>query len=197
MISTSNTATLSKLSKAMDGQIARANLISGLKSRVADAHELKLAQVEAREIITKVGEDCQRQFQAQLSYIVTRCLQEVFEDGNLQFRLIYEQKRNQTEVRAVISDGTGNDYDPLRSKGGGLVDVASFGLRLACLMLRRPQPAKVLILDEPFKWVSAGYQHNVSRMLQNLSGEFGMQILMVSHLPELLEAGTVVEIRKS
>lgn len=185
----------SKLSRAKIAREELGKLVDSLTSNVVDTEALLQAKQEARDVITAVAEDCQRQCQNQISYVVTRCLKAVFRDQPIRFRLIFEHKRNQTEVRAVFTDEHGRDYDPLEACGGGMVDVAAFGLRLACLMLRRPKPDRVLVLDEPFKWVSAGYRKNVAQMLRDLATKFDMQIVLITHLPELVEAGdNLVEI---
>jgi DNA repair exonuclease SbcCD ATPase subunit len=81
----------------------------------------------------------------------------------------------------------------LNSTGGGVVDVASFALRVACLILHRPRLSKVMVLDEPFKFVSAQYRDRVRTMLERLSQDLDMQIIMVSHIDEL-ETGKVIEL---
>lgn len=75
-----------------------------------------------------------------------------------------------------------------------MLDVAAFGLRLACLMLSRPRPARVLVLDEPFKFVSSSYRENLVALLTELSDEFGLQIVLITHLPELMSFANKVEI---
>ena len=86
------------------------------------------------------------------------------------------------------------ELDPLQSCGGGILDVAAFGLRLACLMLQRPQPARVLILDEPFRFVSSHYRSNVRALLSELSQEMGVQIIMVTHIEEFMDFENRIEV---
>ncbi len=71
--------------------------------------------------------------------------------------------------------------DPLTASGGGVVDVAAFALRAACLMLHRPRLTKLLVLDEPFRFVSAEYQDNIRSMLEQLAQDLGLQIILVTH----------------
>jgi len=85
------------------------------------------------------------------------------------------------------------EVDPMNACGGGMVDVAAFALRVACLMLHRPRLAKVVVLDESFKFVSAQYRDNVRSMLEGLAEDMGLQILQVTHISEL-ETGTIIEI---
>lgn len=136
---------------------------------------------------------CQTQVQERVSSIVTRCLETIFTESKYTFRLIFEEKRNQTEVRCVLYDQQGNEYDPVNSTGGGVMDVVSFGLRVACLMLQKPQAAKVLIMDEPVKNLSLQYRAPMLGLLKSLAEELGMQFIMVTHIEEFLD-GNVIEI---
>jgi ABC-type sulfate/molybdate transport systems ATPase subunit len=85
------------------------------------------------------------------------------------------------------------NVDPLTASGGGVIDVAAFALRVACLMLHRPKLSKVVVLDEPFRFVSAQYQDNVRTMLEELTRDLKMQIVMVSH-NENLATGEIIEL---
>lgn len=154
------------------------------------ALELKHSQ-DAREVLQLMAQAVQQQAHAKISAVVSRCLSAVFDDP-YQFQIQFEMKRGKTEasLRFVRRD---LDVDPLSAAGGGVVDVASFALRVACLVLSRPRLSRVLVLDEPLKYVSAQYQENVRSMLEQLSKDMGIQIVMVTHV-EGLATGEVVEL---
>lgn len=152
------------------------------------------ALLKVKEIVQTISLDCQQQCQRRIAHVVTRCLEAVFGEGSMRFALLFEQKRGQTEVRGVLLDPEGHELDPLNSCGGGVLDVAAFGLRLACMMLMRPRPARVLVLDEPFKFLSTTYRPAIVQLLQELSLEMDVQVIMVTHLPELMAMGHRVEI---
>jgi DNA repair exonuclease SbcCD ATPase subunit len=107
---------------------------------------------------------------------------------------VFELKRGQTEARAVLIDAQGNELDPVQSVGGGILDVVTFGLRLACLALMRPRPAQVLILDEPFRFLSEQYRENVKRLMVELSEELGIQIILVTHISEFMDVGHLITV---
>ena len=69
--------------------------------------------------------------------------------------------------------------------GGGVVDVVCFALRVVAWSLSQTSP--VLILDEPFKWVSMGLRPICGQLLRGISDRLGLQIIMVTHDPELVE----------
>lgn len=136
---------------------------------------------------------CQQNCKASIENLVTRCLEAVFPENRYRFNLVFERKRDQTEARIVLVDGEGNEYDPLRANGGGVLDVIAFSLRLATLMMRVPQPSKVLVLDEPFRCVSADHRGRIADLLVSLASELGFQIIMVTHMRELA-CGNVIEL---
>jgi ABC-type glutathione transport system ATPase component len=153
-------------------------------------HVLQRTQ-DAQEILQLIAQAVQQRAHERLSAVVTKCLESVFEDP-YQFKIEFERKRGRTEASLRFTRRE-LDADPLSSTGGGVVDVAAFALRVACLMLHRPRLSKVVILDEPFKFVSAQYRENVRAMLEELAKDLGIQIVLVSHIEEL-EAGKVIEL---
>ena len=152
-----------------------------------------LGLAEANRLVRELSLACQSQCQAKIGSVVTRCLESVFGESKYTFHLVFEEKRNQTEARCILRDAAGNEYDPTSDSGGGVLDIVAFGLRLACLMLIKPRPAKVLILDEPFRFLSKDYRAPLTQTLDALCSEFGLQIIMVTHFTEF-HLGNVIEI---
>lgn len=156
------------------------------------AAEDKLAATEAAQaILQDVAQAVQQEAHQQIAGVVSRCLAQVF-DNPYEFDIIFDRKRGRTEARLVFRRG-GLEVDPLTASGGGVVDVAAFALRLACLVLSRPQVRPLVVLDEPFKFVSAQYRDRVRSMLEQLADDMGVQFLMVTHIPELV-CGHVVQV---
>jgi len=85
------------------------------------------------------------------------------------------------------------DRHPLESNGGGLADIISSALRSTFLVLSELRP--VLILDEPFKFLSEDLQSYCCVMLKTISEQLGIQVIMVSHLNEMKEiANSIVHV---
>ncbi len=146
----------------------------------------------AQKIVQEVSSKIQDQASQQIASIVSRCLKAVFGESAYTFKIRYEQKRGKTEANLVfVKDG--QEIDPIDASGGGVVDVASFALRLSALILTRPHKRRLLIADEPFKHLSKNHIPAVREMLQSLSEELGLQILMVTHNPRL-EIGKVINL---
>jgi len=133
----------------------------------------------------------QQKAHEKISSVVSSCLTAVFNDP-YEFKIQFERKRGKTEARLVFVR-RGLEVDPLTASGGGVVDVAAFALRVACLVLHRPRLSRLVVLDEPFKFVSANYQDNVRAMLEELASDLGLQIIMVTHI-ETLETGKVISL---
>jgi len=146
---------------------------------------------EAQCITQAIAEAVQREAHDRIAGIVSHCLAAVFDDP-YEFRILFEQARGRTEARLVFVR-EGMEINPIDSSGGGVVDVAAFALRLSCLLLSRPAVRRLVVMDEPMKFVSADKRARVRAMLTSLATEFGVQFPMVTHINEL-RCGHVVEI---
>jgi len=150
---------------------------------------------EARAVIQEVAKQIQQQAHEQISSVVTRGLQSVFDDPYI-FKIIFDKKRGRTEARLIFErEEDGLELDPLTASGGGVIDVASFALRISCILLSRPPIRPVLILDEPFKNVSKArdYLDRIPSLLETLCNDLGIQIIMDTHIDEL-KMGTIIEV---
>lgn len=146
---------------------------------------------ESQRIVQGVAQVVQQKVHDRISGVVSRCLESVFDDP-YEFRILFEQKRGKTEARLVfVRDDM--EIDPLTASGGGVVDLAAFALRLACLSLARPKLRPLVILDEPFRFVSVDYRFRIREMLEILSKEMGVQFIQVTHIEDL-KIGEVVEL---
>lgn len=149
------------------------------------------AQVKAQQILTDTAHQIQQEVHSRIASVVSRCLESVF-DEPYEFQINFEKKSNKT-VAELVFVREGLQVDPISASGGGVVDVASFALRLACLVLRKPALRPILILDEPFRFVSKDYIPKVRDLIETLSEEMKIQIVMVTHIPQL-QTGKVVEL---
>lgn len=193
--SSNNTETVSVLRLRLD--LLRDKRRTALAQLAAE--EVALAQAlaetsavrEAVDVAQRLAQTVQQQAHNRIARVVTRCLEAVFDDA-YEFKMEFDRKRGKTEGRLVfIRDG--NEVDPLTAAGGGVVDVAAFACRLAFIMLAKPRPRRVMVLDEPFKFVWAGYIPRVRMMLEGLADELGMQFIIVTHI-DALRTGTVYEV---
>jgi len=146
---------------------------------------------EAQQIVQAVAETIQEEAHDRIAGVVSRCLAAVF-DEPYEFQIRFERARGRTEARLVFVR-EGMEINPIDASGGGVVDVAAFALRLSCLMLARPACRRVVVLDEPFRFVSKEYRVRVRIMLEDLARELGVQFIIVTHIRELA-TGHIIEV---
>lgn len=160
--------------------------------KAAESHVEAVRQ--AQDIAQRVAELTQEAAHGQISSVVTRCLRAVFGEGCHSFRIAFERKRGRTEARLLFVNSEGMDEDPGDAACGGMIDVAAFALRLACLMLSRPRKRLLIMADEPMKNVNGEeYQERVGALILELARETGVQFLIVSD-DDFLKVGKVVEL---
>jgi DNA repair exonuclease SbcCD ATPase subunit len=159
-------------------------LLIKTKKKVENIHEAQI-------LLQSISEEIQNSIHQNVASLVTKCLQTIF-DRPLTFKIQFTKSRGKTEARLLFVEGS-NELDPLDAEGGGVVDVAAFGLRLAALILHKPPLRRLLLLDEPFKFLSSEKREKVGYLLEELSEELDLQIILITHDPEL-EIGKVIRL---
>ena len=145
---------------------------------------------QAQAIIQIVAQKTQEELEYRLSEIVSLALAAVFDDP-YKLKVDFVIRRGKTECD-LLFEKNGEIFDPLTSSGGGAVDIASMALRVAIWSLTQPRTRNILILDEPFRFLSKEYQVKASIMLKELSKKLELQIIMVSHSEFLIEGADKV-----
>lgn len=175
-------------------EVHKANYDQAVANRTAFEREHKVSgemQVACElvaDLTKEVATQIQRMAFDKIEGLVTRCLDLVL--GPIyEFKLNCEIKSGRTQVSfAFLKDG--NPIDPMEGTSGGAKDVASFALRLVALVMSNPRTRLLMVLDEPFKWVSKDHRANVSTMMEELAEEFDAQFIIVTHIDEL-KIGTI------
>jgi DNA repair exonuclease SbcCD ATPase subunit len=159
-------------------------------------HELKIEKVDlkqaerdvefstkARAIIQKVARETQQSLEYHVGELVSLALSGIFPDP-YKFVVEFVERRNKAECD-LFFERDGERIHPFDASGGGAVDVASFALRSSIWSLGGSR--NVLGLDEPFRFLSRELQPRACEMLQEISHRLGLQIIMVTHSPDLIE----------
>lgn len=139
---------------------------------------------KARIIIAEAGKFTQSYLKDYIENMITTALQAVFEE-NYQFIIDFDIKRNKPEAKISLKIH-GEEVDPKDSVGGGILDIASFALRVVLWSIENPKSNNVLILDESFKFLH-GKIENAMKMLKDLSKKLDLQFIIVSQIEELSE----------
>lgn len=142
-------------------------------------------------LLNSLGEERQIKAQDTIEELVTRGLQQIFDDS-LSFHIIQKTKANAASVefvvRTTLDDGGIVDTPVMDARGGGLAATIGFLLRVVILLLKNGQDKdNILILDETFAHVSSEYLPNLAEFLRELVDRTGIQIVMVTHQEELTE----------
>lgn len=116
--------------------------------------------------------------------LVTHGLQVVFPDQKISFRFEVTTKFRAPwlEPRLIHNGVEGPILDAF---GGGPASVAAFILRV--VVISRMNLAPLILLDEPFAWVSQEYVDRVGVLLKDLCKSLGLTIVMVSHQTAFLQ----------
>ena len=169
----------------------------GVRQRIKSELELKqytLDQAQddlvnsekARVIMQLVANSTQEQLEYKISELVSLALSAIFDDP-YELVLEYGIKRGKTEAQ-ILFKRNGNEVNPMQGTGGGAVDIAAFGLRVAIWSLKNPRSRNTIVLDEPFRFLSKGHQEKAGQLLKEISKKLGLQIIMVTHNPEFIKA---------
>lgn len=162
------------------------------QQELTQAKERVVHLLQAQQLLQEVATTLQNQANTQIAGVVTRCLRAVFGEEAYDFQILFERKRGKTEAQLLFVR-EGQTLDPLTSSGGGCLDVACLALRLVCLLLTTPKLRHLVIFDEPFRNLSPEYRLLVPTLLETLSQEMSVQIVLSTNFPEY-ECGKVVRL---
>jgi DNA repair ATPase RecN len=164
-------------------KIKESLLLEKTKS-IEHLNQMLVDSEKARIVVQAVASKVQQDLEYRITNIVTMALAAVFNDP-YEFKVQFVTRRNQTECDMFfVKDG--NECDPMDSSGGGAIDIASLALRMAIWSIKKTRA--IQILDEPAKFLSRDMQDKCSEMLQELSAKLGIQLIVVSHIPEMITA---------
>lgn len=171
-------------------KVSRQSVIK-LKKQLKENKEKIFDLLEAQKIFQITAKGLQHKVHSQISSLVSKCVSAVF-GSSYGFRINFVEKRGKTEAELqLIKDNCVCDI--INENGGGVVDIVSFALRLSTLLLTRPSPRKIMILDEPFKFVSKKYRDRVNELLRQLSDDLDVQFIIVTHIDEF-KIGKIINI---
>jgi hypothetical protein len=165
------------------------------ESEAAKAAEDAETCRKGTEVLLAAIETRRKDLRDRVESLVTRGLRAVFRRADMEF--FFEARTHGGTVGilpALRSTFKGKPIEVgiVEGHGGGVADVISFLLRVVVLSLARPRLALVLVLDEPFRHVSLEYLRGCATLLRELNRTAGVQFILVTHKPDLLDAADVV-----
>ena len=145
------------------------------------------AQVIVQEV-TKITQD---QLKYHLSDLCTLAMSSVFPEP-YEIVIDFVSKRGKVEAE-IWFQKDGYLINPFSATGGGAIDIAALSLRFSCWTLQKPKTRPILLLDEPLKFLKGSdLPIKGAEMIHQISEKLGLQIIMVSHDPELIECADKV-----
>jgi len=149
------------------------------KNNLSNTNDNIIVLEKAQAFIQQVAKDTQEQIKYQISDLVNLCLDTCFPD-EYTFDVNFEIKRGKTEAGLVLLQHGIELDDPMNQCGGGVVDLASFALRIAAWSLGKSD--NLIILDEPFKFLQPR-ELNVKgfEIIRKLSKELDLQFIINSN----------------
>lgn len=173
-----------KLAKVEGQREALENAVAASKAQIARLEQRSNDIAQAVLTVQKIANELQANITAFFTTCVQSALDIVF-PGSYKFCMEFNSRRNQAELDMWL-DRNGEKVSALDAAGGGVVDVISFALRTCCLLLSKKRP--VLFLDEPFKFIRGVARERLGELLNLLSVQSHVQIIMVADV-----AGTPIE----
>lgn len=176
---------------------ARALALRGkeVQAQLAQDRQVREVLAQAVAVLTSIGEQRQEDAQRRIESLVTYGLRTVFED-DLSFHLVQTVSRNAANVdfivRTTLADGEQIDTPVMDARGGGLVAVVGFMLRLVIMLLAPSRQTPILFLDEPFAHLSAEYEPRMASFLRELADKTDIQIIHITHSDAYTEDADVV-----
>jgi hypothetical protein len=138
-------------------------------------------EIQARIFFQTVATEMRSEVKFKLESLVQSLLESVF--GNkYTFIIEFDYSLNKTSCSFYLEQDE-NKQEIIYGNGGGLIDILTIALRVSLWCLSGTE--KVLILDEPMKWVSLNRRKFVVDFLKDICEKLGLQIIMVkSHNDE-------------
>lgn len=157
----------------LEADLSAAETLLATNTRSLRQHE------QANEIVKQVGLKTQQSLQYHISDITSLALDAIFSDP-YELKVEFVERRNKTECDITfVRDGF--EENPIDESGVGAVDIASFALRIASWSMIKPRTRNVIILDEPFRYLSEDHQEQASLMLKEISQRLNIQFIIVTH----------------
>lgn len=164
--------------------------IESCAARKAEANARLKVIEDSIAIMQSVSSSLQIDVRDKIVHIVQAALDATF--AGCLFKMEFVSRRDKTEIDLLMTDKDGNEQDIIYGQGGGLKDIVSFALRIALWTMGKT--SSVILLDEPFKFLSEGHKEQGAELLKKLSADMGIQFIVVSHEEAIINAGDSVNV---
>ena len=184
------------ISKARTQLNSLNTLVSLKEKQLEDLEQSQEVVDKSHRICQSVAKKTQDSLSVQLDSLINLALETCF-PNQYKFKTSFIENRGKTELQFVLTDKiTGKDNDDIIDGfGGGLIDVVSLALR-RCLHTLEGS-SKLVVLDEPFKFLSQDLRSKAANLIQELSHKLDLQFIIITHIPEIADVGDrLFEVKK-
>lgn len=188
---------INKIIKLLEAKNTELNLAIDTYSKTNEQirkekdNQLKLDKL--KNLIIDIGQKSQQSIVDYIENTVGLAIKGIFgEEYN--FKIEFEVKRDQTECKFFV-EKNGLLLEPrLDVQGHGITDIVAFAMHIIILTLENAP--KVLFMDEPqFKNIDKNRIEKAAEMVYELTSTMGIQLIMVSHIPAMIQiSDNVIEI---
>lgn len=150
------------------------------------------ASQEALIVIQIIARKTQNHLEYHLSDLASAGMAAVFADP-YELEVEFNTKRNQVETDMWFTRD-GRRFNPKKC-GGGARDIAALTLQFSIAAIQSSKTRPLMLLDEPLKWLKGRDLPRLgSQMIKEISEKLDppLQIIMVSHSPELIKSADKV-----
>lgn len=110
----------------------------------------------------------------------------IFTDKDVKFKIIPNQTKKILYYDLYIT--TDGNLTPLDdAKGGGILDIITMALRISFVRMLNAQLRQTILFDEPFKNLDKVRSIVAVEWLTQISKEFNMQFIIVTHKESIME----------
>lgn len=142
----------------------------------------------AQTIIHTAARNAQDKLKFSIEKIVSTAVTSVFGDESYDFVVEFETKNNRTHCLLLFKDSDGELFNGEDDLGGSVADIGAFACRVSLwTLMGEERTSPIFLLDESFKHLSESYRALGSALLKAFCEELGMQIIVSTHLTELIE----------
>lgn len=183
----SNSSMLTTWRNTVNTVKVRKEILEGARKRFARQKQELLEDMstlqEAKSIFQKAATMTQNHLAIHLSSIVTKSLRTIWPESKIEFKVKFVERRNTTECDMWIEEN-GKEFSLLDSRGYGVVDVISFSLKVAYILLHPSD--NIIIIDEPCRNLSKNRHEAFSMLLKELAKELDMQFILATHSKSII-----------
>ena len=165
-----------------------------IQQDIRKINDNNIVLLELKEFLLTVSANYRDQLCNLFTSLVTEALSSIFEK-DIRFKINLYSYRNEPAIDVSVIEND-LEIDPQKSCGGGLNDIISFVIKIIFIHLKKS--SKIIILDEPLKFLSRDYIEQSSNFIRDISKRMNVQIILVSHKPDLeISCDKLINIEKN